>query len=94
VRVARVLGARHLVQAAVLTTHPRPGWRLAGAAVDGVHAASMVALARWSERPLHRRLAARNARTAAMLGLAECAAGFGGWRGGKLGGVSGLTGGR
>ena len=80
VRVARVLGARHLVQAAVLARHRAPGWRLAGAAVDGAHAASMLALARWSGRPLHRRLAARNARAAGWLAVAECAAGL--WRGG------------
>jgi hypothetical protein len=71
VRVARVLGARHLLQAAVLATHPGPRWRLAGAAVDGAHAASMLALARCSRRAGHRRLAARNARTAGLLAVAE-----------------------
>jgi hypothetical protein len=77
VRVARVLGARHLLQAAVLATHPGPRWRLAGAAVDGAHAASMLALARYSGRPLHRRLAAGNAGTAGLLAVAECAKGLG-----------------
>jgi hypothetical protein len=75
VRVARVLGARHLLQAAVLSVRSEAGWRLAGAAVDAAHAASMLALARWSRRPVHRSLAARNARTAALLAAAECAAG-------------------
>jgi hypothetical protein len=76
VRVARVLGLRHLAQAGLLARHDEPGWRLAGAAVDGLHAASMLALGRWSGRPLHRRLAARNARTAGVLAVAECAAGL------------------
>lgn len=44
-RVARVLGARHLIQAAVSSLAPLPGVLAAGAAVDAVHAASMVALA-------------------------------------------------
>jgi hypothetical protein len=71
VRVARVLGARQLVQAAVLTTYQGPRWRRAGAAVDAAHAASMLALARLSRRPAHRRLAAHNARSAAALAAAE-----------------------
>jgi hypothetical protein len=75
-RVARVLGARLVAQAVVLTTHPAPRWRMAGAAVDGAHAASMVALARWSRRPVHRRLAARSARDAALLAAAECMCGL------------------
>ena len=91
VRVARVLGARELVQAAVLATRPGRGWRLAGAAVDGAHAASMLALARWSGRALRRRLAARNARTAALLACAEFATGFGPRRGGQLNEVRGPT---
>ena len=84
VRVARVLGARHLLQATVLATHPGPGWRLSGAAVDASHAVSMLALARWSRRPLHRRLAARNARSAGMLAAAEAAAGLRGAETGSL----------
>jgi hypothetical protein len=78
--VARALGARQLIQATVLARHRASGWRLAGAAVDGAHAASMLGLARCSARPLHRRLAARNARAAGWLAVAECAAGL--WRGG------------
>jgi hypothetical protein len=76
VAVARLLGARQLVQAALLARHPGLRWRLAGAAVDGAHAASMRALASRSGRPVHRRLAARNARTAGMLAVVECAAGL------------------
>lgn len=74
VRTARVLGARHLGQAAIL--HQRPddrGRRLIGAAVDAAHAASMLGLARWSRRPLHRLLARRDARTAALLAVAGAA---------------------
>jgi hypothetical protein len=75
-RVARVLGARHLVQAAVLATHPRPSWRLAGAAVDAAHGASMLAVARWSPQPGHRRLAGHSARTAGGFAAAECVTGL------------------
>jgi hypothetical protein len=71
VRVARILGARLVVQAVVLTAHPARRWRMAGAAVDGAHAASMAALARWSRRPPHRRLAARSAQDATLLAAAE-----------------------
>jgi hypothetical protein len=39
---ALVLGARNLLEAAILHRHPRRGWALAGAAVDAAHAASMV----------------------------------------------------
>ncbi len=75
VRVARVLGARHLLQALVLWARSGPRRHLAGAAVDAAHAASMLAVARWSGRPARRRLAARNARTAALLAALECLAG-------------------
>ena len=44
-RVARVLGARHLIQATISSLAPLPGVLAAGAAVDAVHAASMVVLA-------------------------------------------------
>jgi hypothetical protein len=43
--VARLLGARHLIQAVVSFLAPLPGVLAAGAAVDAVHAASMVMLA-------------------------------------------------
>jgi len=42
--VARVLGARQIVQAAVCGLVPAPGLIQAGAAADGLHAASMLAL--------------------------------------------------
>jgi hypothetical protein len=79
VTVARVLGVRYVLQAAILWARPAPRRQLAGAAVDAAHAASMCALARWSHRSAHRRLAARNARTAGLLagaGAAQAAAGF------------------
>jgi hypothetical protein len=44
-RVAQVLGARHLIQAAVSAFAPLPGVFAAGAAVDALHAASMIMLA-------------------------------------------------
>jgi hypothetical protein len=75
VRVARVLGTRHLIQAALLWAHPGPRWQLSGAAVDAAHAASMRALARWSQRPVHRRLAARDARIAELFAGAGCVRG-------------------
>jgi hypothetical protein len=44
-RVARLLGARHLVQAALNAAAPFPGMFTAGAAVDALHATSMLMLA-------------------------------------------------
>jgi hypothetical protein len=64
--VARVLGARHLIQAAALGRHPARARLLAGTGIDVSHAASMAVVARCSRRPAHRRLAAGNARTAAL----------------------------
>ncbi len=68
--VARVLGARQLIQAAALGGSPGPRKLLAGALVDGLHSASMVAAACWSPQAAHRRLAARDARSAAVLAVA------------------------
>ena len=65
VTVARVLGVRHLAQAAVLQR--RPQLAAEGAVVDGLHAASMIALSRAGREGGHRVLAARNARTAALV---------------------------
>jgi hypothetical protein len=48
--VARLLGARHLAQAAVCGAIPARGLLVAGAAADGLHAASMLALARADAR--------------------------------------------
>jgi len=54
---ARALGARHLVEAVLLGPAPSAPALRAGAAVDGLHAASVVPLLVRSE---HRRLAALN----------------------------------
>ena len=56
---ARILGARHLVEAAVLMRDHSHRWVLLGAGVDGLHAASMLGLA--AVRPNERRLALTNA---------------------------------
>ncbi|MFZ2174111.1 MAG: hypothetical protein WAW17_08775 [Rhodococcus sp. (in: high G+C Gram-positive bacteria)] len=63
--VVRVLGARHLLQAAVTTAVPTPAVLRIGAGVDAVHAATMIVAA------LDRRR--RRAAVAEML----CARGFG-----------------
>jgi hypothetical protein len=65
---ARVLGARQLAEGALLLAHGEPAWALGGAAVDGVHAISAVALAARTTR--YRRLALLNAGGAAALTLA------------------------
>jgi hypothetical protein len=44
-RVAQLLGARHLAQAALVAAAPRPEVFAAGALVDAVHATSMLLLA-------------------------------------------------
>jgi hypothetical protein len=44
-RVAQVLGARHLIQAALSALAPQPSVLAVGAAVDALHAASMLLLA-------------------------------------------------
>ena len=66
IAVARVLGARHLVQA-WLIRHPSRRRLFIGAGVDAAHAVSMMALARCSADPGHRVAARRDARTAAAL---------------------------
>jgi hypothetical protein len=78
--VARVLGARHLLQAAILWARPVPQWQLSGAAVDAAHAASMLAVTRLSRRPTRRRLAARDARTAALFAGATAVLATAGFR--------------
>jgi hypothetical protein len=69
VLVARLLGVRHLLQAAALGRRPDRAALRIGAGVDAVHAASMLAAARMSRRRRNRWLAARNARSAAALAL-------------------------
>jgi hypothetical protein len=70
--VARILGARQLLQAVLVPPDSSPRRVCLGALVDGSHAATMAACAVIS--PKHRRLAGRNALTAlgfAAAGLAE-----------------------
>lgn len=67
---ARVLGARQLVQAAQLWRRPTRRDTAAGAVVDALHCASMLAVGRLAPRALHRRLAQRDARSAGLLALA------------------------
>lgn len=68
---ARVLGARHLIQAAITSRHDTPGWVRAGAAVDATHATTMAVLA--ALRPARRKLALTNVATAAALSIAGLA---------------------
>jgi len=67
--VARVLGVRQLVQAAVCGMAPRRGLVQAGAAADALHAASMLALA-GTEPALRRALLADTAIAAAFASVA------------------------
>jgi len=72
---ARILGVRHLAQAAIVSPQPTRGWILAGAVVDAIHASTMVALALLL--PDRRRLALTNVVTAgafAAAGLYEARA--------------------
>ena len=69
--VARVLGARHLIQAAVTGRAGNRRWVAAGATVDATHAATMAALA--VLRPDRRKLALSNVATAAALAVAGVA---------------------
>ena len=64
---ARVLGARHLVEAGLLAHAPSKARLRAGALVDGIHAVTALVLA---ERRHHRRLAETNAVSAALLAAA------------------------
>jgi hypothetical protein len=69
-RTARLLGLRHLAQAALTAAAPSPGTFAAGGDVDSVHAASMVLLAAIS------RSGRRAALTDALAEAAFAAAGF------------------
>jgi hypothetical protein len=67
--VARVLGARQVAQAAVCGLAPTRGLIQAGAAVDGLHASSMLALA-GAEPRLRRALLAETVIAAALASAA------------------------
>ncbi len=71
VTAARVLGVRHVFQAAGSPRLARTKWRHAGAAIDGVHAGSMIALGLRDER--HRSVCFANALTAAAPAVASLA---------------------
>jgi hypothetical protein len=71
-RVARILGLRQLAEAAVLATQPRGTLRVAGAAVDAVHALTALGVAAVDGR--RRRLAIVNALTASAFAVAGCRA--------------------
>jgi len=72
---ARLLGARQLIEAAVLAWRPHRRVLLAGAAVDAAHGVSMLGVcALW---PSHRRLAGASACVAAGLAASGVAAGLG-----------------
>jgi hypothetical protein len=72
--VARVLGARQVVQALAVRRWPHAGGRL-GAVADGLHATSMLALA--ALKPRYRRAALVSAAVAVLLGVLEANAGEG-----------------
>lgn len=65
--VRRVLGARHLLQAAATGGDPGRTRLLAGAVVDSLHAASMLPVVAFSDD--HRRGAATSALVAAVLAV-------------------------
>ncbi len=69
---ARLLGARELLQTELMRRHRTRRCTLAGAGVDALHSASMIALAR-ADRS-RRRLARASAATAAAWAVAELAA--------------------
>jgi len=69
--VVRVLGARHVLQAAVCARWPTPTVRRASACVDGLHAATDLALARFDRR--RRRAAVIDAAVAASFAVATLA---------------------
>lgn len=68
-RVIRVLGARHIAQAALQVAVPRRGVVRLGVAIDALHCASMVAYALSRAEPSHRRLARTDAVIASVFAL-------------------------
>jgi hypothetical protein len=71
-RVVRVLGIRHLVQAALTAAAPTPAVFAVGRQVDAVHAASMLVAGLW---PAERRAALADALVEAALAAGGAAAG-------------------
>lgn len=69
---ARILGARHLLEAGILWRRHSHRWILVGAGIDATHAATMFALA--LTKPDERGLALTNAFTASALAGAGLAA--------------------
>ncbi len=67
---ARILGARHLVEAAILWRWTTPTVVRSGAAVDAIHAASALALVTTHHRPRLAALNVASASTFALLGFA------------------------
>ena len=67
---ARILGARHLVEAAILWRWPTPTVVRAGATVDAIHAASSVALVKTDHHPRLAIVNVASASTFALLGAA------------------------
>ena len=67
---ARILGARHLLEAAILWRWTTPVVVRAGAAVDAIHAASAFALVKTRH---HRRLASLNVASASTLAILDAA---------------------
>lgn len=65
---ARILGARHLAQAAIVTRHHSRKWLLASATIDATHATTMAVLARLS--PDRRELALTNVAAATTFAAA------------------------
>jgi hypothetical protein len=63
---ARILGARHLIEATILWRRTTPTVVCTGAAVDAIHAASALALVKTRHHP---RLAALNVASASTFGL-------------------------
>jgi len=70
--VARILGARHLVQATAYGVMPTPPSPVLGLGVDAAHASSMVVVACGARR--HRRAALTSAAISSGLALADALA--------------------
>ena len=69
IALARVLGLRHLLEAAIVGRRAGPRWTLVGAAVDATHSATMICFA--VARPRWRPLAIASACTASAIAAVE-----------------------